>query len=282
MSSIATSAKSGWARFRVLGPWPSPGKRGPKRSRRAVTALIAAAVACVVGVATLLSVTVFASPAPAPGQLLDLSHWTLTLPTGAADVTYPALGTYSSAYMSVTPAGNAVQFYAPTNGVPAVGSIFARSELRETNGNGNVGTKDWSVNSGVNSMTITEAIMHLPTLNPHLVAGQIHDSVSDLLMIYLNGSCLTTKYDQDNPLTNCLISNYQLGTVFTVTLTASKGTITLYLNGVQKLTLQPPPQYQNNLFFKAGLYDQSSNTKYGEPASSYGEVNIYALSTSHS
>jgi hypothetical protein len=282
MSSIETSAKSAWARFRVPGPWSSAQKRAPKHGRRARTALIAAAVASAVGLAAFFTVSVFAATPLLPGQVLNLSHWTLTLPTGAAEVTYPALGTYSSAYMSVTPAGNAVQFYAPTNGVPAPGSIFARSELRETNGNGNVGTKDWSVNSGVNTMTITEAIMHLPTLNPHLVAGQIHDSVSDLLMVYLNGSCLTTKYDQDNPLTNCLISNYQLGTVFTVRLTASKGWITLYLNGVQKLTFQPPPQYQSSLYFKAGLYDQSSTAKYNEPASSYGEVDIYALSASHS
>jgi hypothetical protein len=237
----------------------------------AVAAVPAAASAAVVG----------RTAAQVPAQALDLSHWTLTLPT-AAEITNPALETYSSHYMSVTPSGAAVQFYAPTDGTPAPGSIFARSELRETIGNGNVGTRTWSVNSGVNTMTITEGITHLPTVNPHLVAGQIHDSNSDLLMIYLNGSCLTTKYLWDSPSSNCLISNYKLGTVFTVKLTASAGWITLYLNGVKKLAFQPPSQYQNGLYFKAGVYDQSSAAKYGEPSSSYGAVDIYALSTSHS
>ncbi len=243
--------------------------------------MIAAAVATVLGLAAFITVSVLASPARLPAQVLDLSHWTLTLPT-AAEITNPALETYSSQYLSVAPNADAVQFYAPTDGTPAPGSIFARSELRETIGNGNVGTKDWSVNSGVNTMTITEAIVHLPTVNPHLVAGQIHDSDSDLFMVYLNGTCLTTKYLTDNPSSDCLISNYQLGTEFTVKLTASGGWITLYLNGVKKLTFQPPSQYQNGLYFKAGCYDQSSAAKYGEPSSSYGEVDIYALSTSHS
>ena len=281
MSFIKTSAKSFWARFRVLGLEPSLRKRAAKRSRGALAALIAAAAATVAGLVALFAVTVFAAPATLPAQVLNLSHWTLTLPT-AAEIANPALETYSSAYLSVTPNGDAVQFYAPTNGTPAAGSIFARSELRETIGNGNVGTQDWSASGGVNTMTITEAIVHLPTLNPHLTAGQIHDSDSDLLMVYLNGTCLTTKYLADAPSSDCLISNYQLGTVFTVELTASDGWITLYLNGVKKLAIQPPSQYQNGLYFKAGCYDQSSASKYGEPASSYGEVDIYDLTTSHS
>jgi len=242
-------------------------------------ALAAAAVVTVPTAAG--AATASGTSARLPAHVLDLSHWTLTLPT-AADITNPALETYSSQYMSVTPGGDAVQFYAPTDGAPAPGSIFARSELRETKGNGNVGTRTWSVNSGVNTVTITEAVTQLPAKNPHLVAGQIHDSDSDLLMVYLNGSCLTTKYMWDDPSPKCLISNYKLGTVFTVKLTASGGWITLYLNGVKKLAFQPPSQYQNGLYFKAGCYDQSSAAKYGEPPGSYGEVDIYALSTSHS
>ncbi len=280
MSSVKTSAKSAWARFRVPGPGPSLRRLAFKRSRGALTALIAAAVATVTGLAALITVSVLAAPAPLPAQVLNLSHWTLALPT-AAEIVNPALETYSSQYLSVTPNGEAVQFYAPTNGTPVPGSIFARSELRETTGTNNA-PEDWSVNSGVNTMTITEAIVHLPTVNPHLVAGQIHDSSSDLFMVYLDGTCLTTKYLLNSPSSACLISNYKLGTVFTVELTASNGWITLYLNGVQKLTFQPTSGDQNGLYFKAGCYDQSSSAEYGEPASSYGEVDIYALSTSHS
>ena len=62
MRSMKTSAKSAWARFQVPGPGLSLRNRAPKRRRRDLTALIAAATATVVGVAVLITVSVLAAP----------------------------------------------------------------------------------------------------------------------------------------------------------------------------------------------------------------------------
>jgi poly(beta-D-mannuronate) lyase len=87
------------------------------------------------------------------------------------------------------------------------------------------------------------------------------------LFIDLNGS--------DGPV---LDPAYALGTVFTVELEASGGTIRVRYNGALRLELS---KSVSGCYFKAGCYTQS-NTSKGDAASAYGEVRIYALSVSHS
>jgi WD40 repeat protein len=69
--------------------------------------------------------------------------------------------------------GDRVAFRANAGGVTTSGSDFARSELREMTADG-AEKASWSTTSGVHTLTITQAVTHLPDVVPHLVAGQVH------------------------------------------------------------------------------------------------------------
>ena len=73
---------------------------------------------------------------PLPSQVLNLTDWYLTLPTGpakdATEVMQPALASYTSADFEVV--GNAVVFTAPCGGSTTKDTKYPRCELRETKG----------------------------------------------------------------------------------------------------------------------------------------------------
>ncbi len=239
-------------------------------------AFVALAVVAL-GLAT--STPLHVEPAHKSAAFILLPSWTLTLPTGIQnspnEVTGTALLAYSDADFMVV--GDAVRFTAPTDGVHQSGSLFARSELREVVP-GTTGSYTWSLAGGTHTETITEAIVHEPTAHPNLAAGQVHDSHSNLAMLYARGHCLTIKYIDD--IKPCFVSDYQLGTVFTVKFVATGGRLIVCYNGVQVYGFTPGPKHQNGLYFKAGVYDQSNET-YHEPPGSYGAVDIYSAAITH-
>ncbi len=113
-----------------------------------------------------------------PAEVLNLTNWKETLPTGSAgsptEIKQPQLASYSSdPYFVVNATGDGVRFRAPVNGVTTSGSSYPRSELREMNGGDDA---SWSTTSGTHTMTIDEAITATPSEKPYVVAGQIHDS----------------------------------------------------------------------------------------------------------
>jgi len=211
-----------------------------------------------------------------PADVLDLTNWKLTLPTGSAgsptEITQPALDSYSnSPYFTVS--GGSVQFRAPVNGVTTSGSSYPRSELREMTNNGS-SNASWSTTSGTNTMTIDEAITATPAVKPQVVAGQVHDASDDVLTIRLEGSNLFV--DHNGP---TLTSSYALGTRFTVQIVASGGHIKVSYNGAQK---DDYAISSSGDYFKAGAYTQA-NCSNSAPCSdsNYGQVNVYGLTVSH-
>jgi poly(beta-D-mannuronate) lyase len=161
---------------------------------------------------------------------------------------------------------------APVGGVTTSNSGYPRSELREMNGSS---AASWSNTSGVHTMTVTEAITHLPAVKPHVVAAQIHDAQDDVVMIRLEGSNLFV--EQNGNSVGTLDAAYRLGTVFTVKLVAADGHIKVFYNGVLKLDVV---RAGSGWYFKAGCYTQSNPTK-GDAPDAYGEVVIYGLDVTH-
>jgi hypothetical protein len=216
-----------------------------------------------------------------PSRVLNLSNWKLQIPmaSGRSDqpdeVKWPALGDYHSRFFYVNAAGSGVVFWANVGGAIIPGSIFARTELREMADNG-TRQASWSNANGTNTMTIREAITHLPTVRPAIVAGQIHDANTYVALIRLDGTRLWVK--ENNKSAGVLDLDYQLGTIFTVKLAATDGRILIYYNGVLKVDFA---QVCSGCYFKAGAYLQS-NTSYGDNPAAYGEVIIYSLDVSHS
>jgi hypothetical protein len=244
-------------------------------------------VRCVAAVSVVLLIATFGaacsdlSSQAWPSRVLNLSDWKLEIPVTSGQwdqpeqVNWPALGTYHSRFFYLNKEGNGAVFWANVGGAIIPGSIFARTELREM---ADDGTREasWSNVDTTNTMTIREAITHLPTVRPAVVAGQIHDADTYIALVRLDGRRLWVK--ANNKSVGVLDSNYRLGSIFTVKLAATDDRILVYYNSVLKVNF---PQACSNCYFKAGVYLQS-NISYGDKPDAYGEVVIYSLEVSHS
>ncbi|KKW05846.1 MAG: Polyguluronate lyase [Candidatus Moranbacteria bacterium GW2011_GWE1_49_15] len=225
-----------------------------------------------------------ASAAPKyPSQVLDLSNWKQTLPTGASkkptEIKIDKLSTYSqNPYFQVNAKGDGVQFRAPVNGVTTSGSGYPRSELREMTGGGK-SLASWSTVSGAHVMYIDQAITAVPKKKKHVVAGQIHDSKDDVIVIRLEYPKLFVDINGKNG--PVLDPNYTLGKRFTVKFLAEGGQIKVFYNGGKNPVYSLNKKSSGN-YFKAGAYTQSNCSKESVcDSGNYGEVNIYKLFVKH-
>ncbi|MES2644254.1 MAG: polysaccharide lyase family 7 protein [Myxococcota bacterium] len=215
-----------------------------------------------------------------PADLLDLSRWALTLPTGVDDEPteiFPAdLSTFTHPpYFQVNRSGTAVWFRANAGGVTTAGSGYARTELREMTAMGERAA--WSTNVGEHTMTITQAITHVPEVKPHVVAGQVHDGSDDVVVFRLEGERLMVETEGD-PLVE-LDPSYTLGEVFTVRFVAANGQVAVYYEDMTVPVARIPVD-ADTCYFKAGAYTQS-NEEMGDRPDAYGEVAIYDLVVTH-
>ncbi|WP_331621664.1 polysaccharide lyase family 7 protein [Streptomyces sp.] len=220
-----------------------------------------------------------------PAQVLDLTDWKETLPTGSSgsptEIKQPQLATYAvDPYFRVNSAGDGVQFRAPVNGVTTSGSSYPRSELREMTSNGTANAS-WSATSGTHTLVVTEAFTHLPKVKPDLVGAQIHDGSDDITVFRLEGTNLyVTDAYHGNTHWKLATSSYQLGTRFTAKYVVGGGQIKAYYNG----TLLGTISYSGSgNYFKAGAYTQA-NCSNSSPCDStnYGETQVYGLTVTHS
>ena len=221
----------------------------------------------------------------APGSVLNLTNWKLTLPADGCDdnewadeVTQPELATFRDARYFTVNSARGVVFRARVDGArTSANTKYPRSELREMTDRGEE-RASWSNESssdGVHRMTMEAAITAAPLNKPHVVAAQIHDEDDDVVMVRLYGKQLVVDADDSN-VRLVLDSDYQLGQRFTVSITASRGVITVLYNGNRTVTYR---HSGSDMYFKAGCYTLS-NTSY-DRADRFGEVVIYKLGVSH-
>jgi hypothetical protein len=250
------------------------------RAKRALRILITLAFSAA-------AIQVAAIPAAAqactPGDVLDLGKWKVQLPidnpgqsgTQPLEVLQPQLDTYSvNPWFTATAACDGVQFRNAVNGVTTPNTTYGRSELREMNG-----TKlaKWSSKTGTHTMVIDQAINHLPSTKPHVVAGQIHDG-NDRSVFRLEGKSLYVTKD-NNTHHKLVTDNYVLGTRFQAKFVVSERSIKAYYNGTLQTTI--PVNFEGG-YFKAGAYTQA-NCDNSSPCntSNYGQVTVYSVSVSH-
>ena len=229
---------------------------------------------------TVIQVNPLVLGATLPSQVLNLSNWKLTLPTGAAgsptEIDQPALNTFTDPnYFHVDAAGDGVVFTANCGGVTTSGSGYPRSELREMVNNGTA-QASWSTTSGISTMEVTEAILHLPVVKNQAIAGQIHDGVTKVIDCRLDGSTLFMENASGGTVV-VLDNNYQLGTKFTFKWVVQNGGIAIYYNGQYITTYSVT---DSGCYFKVGDYTQS-NTSKGDAATAYGQVVVYSATVSH-
>ncbi|WP_371600391.1 polysaccharide lyase family 7 protein [Streptomyces sp. NBC_00564] len=256
-----------------------------RRSRRRTVCLLAAPALTVGLLASAENASAKAAACPAPAAAIGLSTaWKLQLPTPTSsgspvEIKQPALKTYNNApWFTTTSDCKAILLRAAVNGATTSNTGYPRSELREMTADGSA-TKSWPSTSGTHTMVVDQAITHLPKTKPHVMAGQIHDSDSDVTSFRLEGTSLyITSYNTTHY--KLVTSNYQLGTRFQGKFVAHDGKVDVYYNGTLRATVAAA---FGSGYFKAGDYTQA-NCNNSSPCdnSNYGEVALYKVTVTHS
>lgn len=220
---------------------------------------------------------------PLPSQVLDLRAWYLTLPINNAQaITQPQLATFVDPdHFCVSADGKAVIVTAECGGSTTSNSSYPRSELREMKLDGTT-RASWSSSTGIHTMQITQAVTHLPVAKAQVVCGQILNSSDDVIQLVMDGTKNATSpalrvrwkgSSQSAP----VIAAVPVGQKFNVTVTAKGGHMMVAAGGIVTHTFS---YSGSGLYFKAGCYTQS-NTSKGDLPTAYGQVEISALSVTH-
>jgi hypothetical protein len=238
-----------------------------------------------IAVAALAQPAQAATPGPKcryPAQILDLTNWKMTLPTGAdsdpTEITRPELDTFSAKpWFQVTKGCEAVQFRAAVDGVTTGGSSYPRAELREMTDDG-AEEAAWDATEGTHTLVVTEAFMALPNDKPHLVGAQIHDGDDDVTVFRLEGSKLYVTSGNTSH-HHLVTDDYELGTEFEAKFVVADGEIDVFYDGELQTTIAHD---KDGNYFKAGAYTQA-NCGNSAPCDSdnYGEVRISSIEVTH-
>ena len=215
-----------------------------------------------------------------PGQLLDLSVWKLTLPTGSQgapeEVNEQSLSDYGGSPWFRTTPDCGVAFRAPVDGVTTKGSSYPRSELREMGAGDSAAS--WSADSGTHWLAVTEAFTSLPEGKPELVGAQIHDDSDDIAVFRLEGTRLYVT-NGDDPHYQLVTDDYRLGTVFDAAFLVTGGMVGAYYNG--RLVAQISRSF-SHAYFKVGAYTQANCARVSPcDDGNYGETVVYSLAVGH-
>lgn len=218
-----------------------------------------------------------------PSEVLDLTDWKLTLPTGEeedpTEITQPELAAFSSApWFRAEPGCAAVRFRAAVDGVTTGGSSYPRAELREMT-DGGADEAAWSTTDGTHTLVVREAFTALPEERPYLVGAQVHGGDDDVTVFRLEGRSLYIT-DGDDRHHHLVTDDYALGTEFEARFVAEDGEIDVYYNGRLRTTIV---HEGDTNYFKAGAYTQA-NCDNSEPCAddNYGEVRISRITVTHS
>jgi poly(beta-D-mannuronate) lyase len=219
------------------------------------------------------------SPPPrVPADLLDLSAWKLTLPTGESgrptEVLQPRLHSYTDEHFRLTERRDGVAFTADVDGVTTRNSSYPRSELREMRA---ARQASWSNTRGEHTLLLRAAITKVPPRRPHVVAAQVHDGEDDVLQVRLEGRELSVQWD-DGRRKEVLDPDYRLGTRFDIAIVAGGGTVRVAHDGRWRATIDASG---TGWYFKVGSYVQS-NASRGDERGAVGEVVVHGLRVTHS
>jgi len=229
------------------------------------------------------------NPHVAPGGNFDLSIWELQEPVGSpgSPTTYsPAQlegpNGHQDAYFYTDPTDGSMTFWDPENGVTTANSMYPRSELREMTSAGT--PANWAT-TGTHTLSATLKATVVPN---HVCVGQIHlgtgtpASTKPLLeLFYFSTGSIAIGIEQTPAGGNevqTTVGNVPLGTKWSYVIGLSGNAITLVIDGgaTQSFTMAASFD-QENMYFKAGDYDQSV----GSSSTVGAKVQFYALDVHH-
>jgi hypothetical protein len=228
-------------------------------------------------------------PAVAPGGNFDLSLWELQEPVGSpgspttispAQLVGPK--GYRDSYFFTSATDGSMTFWDPENGVTTANSNYPRCELREMTAAG--AEANWPA-TGTNTLKATLKSTMIPD---HVAVGQIHlgtgtpSSTKPLLELFYYASGSIVLALEQTPAggneVHTTVGNAPLGTPWSYEIGLSGATLRLSINGGATQTFAVSPTFdQENMYFKAGDYDQSAGTN----ANVGALVQFYALGVYH-
>lgn len=224
-----------------------------------------------------------------PGGNFDLSVWELQEPIGSPGSPTTISPTqlvgpngFHDAYFFTDPVDGAMTFWDPENGVTTANSNYPRSELREMTPGGQ--PANWPV-AGTHTLSATIKATMIPN---HVAVGQIHlgtgtpASTKPLLEIfYFASGAIVLGIEQTPAGGNEVqhpVGNVPLGTKWSYVIGLSGNAITLTIDGGATQAFAMSSTFnQENMYFKAGDYDQSVGTS----ATIGAKVQFYALKIAH-
>ena len=229
------------------------------------------------------------NPNVAPGGNFDLSIWELQEPIGSAGSPTTILPSqlqgpngFHDTYFFTDPTDGSMTFWDPEKGVTTPNSKFPRSELREMTAAG--ATADWPT-SGTNTLSATLKATEIPS---HVCVGQIHvgtgtpSSVRPLLELFYYATGAIDLAIEQTPAGGNEVSHsvgkVAVGTQWSYEIDLSGSTITMIINGTPQMFPMPSSFAKENMYFKAGDYDQSS----GSSTTVGAKVQFYSLKVVHS
>lgn len=209
-------------------------------------------------------------------------NWKLTLPLegnkGSAKEVFAPFVDYPGCFERM-PDGS-FKMTAAVDGFTTKGSSYPRSEFREMNLDGSKAA--WSTTSGKHSMVYRAAVTEFPPTKQQVVTGQIHDDEDDVIMIRHTNDKKIIEVIQDTTKYGILDDNYEVGQIYTITITAQDGKIVVSYKkegGSEKVINIPNMKY-TGCYFKTGCYTQSNLSK--EPSGKgKGIVRLYSALVSH-
>ena len=216
----------------------------------------------------------------APGELFDLSGFSLQLPTGSPNnpdtVSGSDLKTFKdSPYFYTNSSDNSMVMADPKQGYTTNGSQHPRVELRETS--------TWKT-SGTNHLTAEVKVVKVPD---HTTIGQIFQGSGPSkplceLQVTSSGEVELLLEDSNEGSSGHEhpITSISIGSKFNYQLELSDKTITVIVAGVPKQFSLPSSFVGESFYFKAGDYDQSATE--GKPLSTVDTVvQFYELKIEH-
>jgi hypothetical protein len=217
----------------------------------------------------------------APGANVDLTQFSLQLPTGASGKVDTisgatlAAGFTSPSYFYTDPVDGSMVMMDPTQGWATSGSEHPRVELREV--------PIWPT-TGVNKLNATVAVTQVPG---HTTVGQIFQGTGPSkplceLQVTSTGAVqlLLERTNQGGSADTYTIATVPVGTRFDYELSLSGSTITVTVGTTVKTYTMDSSFVGESFYFKAGNYDQTART--GTPLTTPGTVvKFYALKRTH-
>nr|WP_298143193.1 polysaccharide lyase family 7 protein [uncultured Pseudomonas sp.] len=228
--------------------------------------------------------------------MLDLTTWNLSIPTDSSPTTIETArlnNNYQSQYFR-RHADGSVSFWVPVNGSHTADARYPRSELRETQTDGNLSF--WYHASADSYLSAVLSVDQVPSKHK-IIIGQVHsndqagsdnDPLLKLQYHYLRGvgrlELLLRKRPGDPEVENILLAeNIRLGERFgydlRITPSGKLGVSVISSDGDKGGLYRQLSGYWSNqlLYFKAGAYIQDN---YG-PSDEGGRVRFFWLNSLH-